>query len=577
MNIYAIIKRKTFYVNLEDIEEHMEKTPKRKIIHWGLIFAFIIVMFCMIGLGRSLQDTVVVVFQHEFTATTLLGCLNVLQIAFCALLTCNDWNVGGKVAYGLLSFYTLTLIGRIITGDSIDFLPGICMAGCGYIFISMLRIQLKEIDHKNQTYQLNSVRDMLTELSNRRGMQEYLDEMIYRMEPFYLLFLDLDNFKYVNDTLGHTVGDMILKTVASRCQAVNNPGGLVARNGGDEYIIVVPSKPGMNIKKFAQMYIDAINQDIWLPDSNMHYQITGCIGISHYPKNATTVDEIINYADTAMYEAKDKGENRIEVFDRSMAERAIRQKSVEDMVRKAIQDRRLIAVYQPQFNVHTKEVIGFEALIRMKNEEGELVPPASFIPIAEKSDLIFEVDNYVLQYVMEDFKEVAKVARDRFFVSVNVSAKHIVNRDFALMIDKLLVENGFPASQLKIEVTEYCMIQNIEDAQYTMNELNKLGVKIALDDFGVGYTSFSNLIKLPISEIKIDKSIIDNLNHKEDEDIIAAIVSIGHMLQCEIVIEGVETNEQLVALEKSNCDIIQGYVWGKPISYEEAVELYWKE
>ena len=504
-------------------------------------------------------------------SSSILGCITAFQLMAHVGLTLRDWKKGRSIAYVFQAVSLLSSTSSFI-GGNVRALPGILMTISSFAFVTVLSSRLRIIELNNEVYHQISITDSLTGLLNRRGMRKYAEDMIEKKQPFYLIFFDLDNFKYVNDTIGHSAGDRILETVGKRCYALDND-CLVSRNGGDEFVIIVPDNGDVDITGKLDEYIEAINKEIFIEDVEINYSISASLGVSHYPTDADTIDVIINYADAAMYVAKKKGKNRYKFFSKVMAVDTIHDKAMEDIIVKGLKENRFYLVYQPQFEANTKKLRGFESLIRFKDEKGNIISPVEFIPVAEKSDLIFDIDHYVLKYMINDFGKIVKEAKDPFVISVNISAKHISGKNFANEVKELLEKTGFPPQCLEIEITEYGMIRDFEKAMNTLNSLNEVGVKIALDDFGTGYASLSNLTKLPIDLIKIDRSFIDNLSKSDkNKEFVEAIISMGHMLQCKIISEGVEIEEQLEILIDSKCDYIQGYVWGKPAEFEEVLK-----
>ncbi|MBE5936915.1 MAG: EAL domain-containing protein [Lachnospiraceae bacterium] len=552
----------------------MKKKRELRVII-GIHFVLYMMLFFLLGfLSTNFYDTTINLFGISFECINLMGCITALQIMLCVSMTFVAWKFGSMLSFVLMSVTAVSAMRTMIISEDFSSLPGMLLMLCGVFIIAVLRSRLRIIEGNNARYQEIAITDPLTGIYNRRGMREYLVKQIDNKQPFYLLFLDLDNFKYVNDTIGHGIGDAILKTVASRCYSINNPGGIVARNGGDEFIVVIPDNGDVDIEKFSKKYLDILNEEVYFEEVNVHYTISVSIGIAHYPSQTEELDMIINYADMAMYDAKEKGKNRVVMFNSSMAERSIRDKALEYIIKDGLENNLFFMVYQPQYEASSHNIRGFEALLRYKDREGEMISPTELIPIAEQSDLILEIDEFVLRTVVRDFKNIVKNKPDTFKVSVNISAKHISDREFPELLKEILEENEFPPKNLEIEITEYCMIQDIKLADETLHKISEMGISIALDDFGTGYASLSNLSRLPIDLLKIDKSFIDNISvDKTSREFVEAIISMGHLLHCDIVSEGVETSEQLEMLKDSGCDHVQGYIWGMPVEYDEAVRL----
>ncbi len=552
-----------------------EKLRKRLlIILESVIFAAIIVLILIVS---RLRIPAIHVFGFEMQPISFLGCLVVCEICCAVALTMTDWKTGSLIALIALSCSLISSSSNVIFGKRVATIPGVLMILAGLAIIILLKNRLRIIDANNLFYKHMSITDSLTGLKNRRGMREHMAYLIEQNKPFYLLFIDLDNFKDVNDNIGHAAGDFILQTVADRCNAIENSSAQVCRNGGDEFLIIIPDRKDLNINEQTFSYLEKINEDLELKDYNICYKISASIGISHYPKNASNIDQIINCADTAMYEAKRSGKNRFVIFTKNLAEQTENERNIEKNIRQAIKDKRLYLDYQPQFDTKKQILRGFESLLRLKALNGNVISPGDFIPIAGQSDLILEIDDYVLNLAMTQFGEIARRARKNkipFSISVNISGKHILKNSFITELEAIMEKHSFPPECLEIEISESTLNQDFEEAVNTLKELNKIGVAIALDDFGTGLASLTNLIHLPINLLKIDKSYIDALFHNQNaHDYIDAIITMGHFLHCDIISEGVETEEQLSVLSNSRCDYIQGFVLGKPLPFKEASTL----
>ena len=299
------------------------------------------------------------------------------------------------------------------------------------------------------------------------------------------------------------------------------------------------------------------------------------IGIVSYPKDATDPELLVRYADVAMYHGKNTGRNRWVVFDESMSHQIAREYELEAIIREAMDKQWFYLVYQPQFSAAEKKLRGFESLLRLRTDKGEFVSPGEFIPIAEKSDLIFAIDEMVIRRATRDFREMINVPGNTLTLSVNISAKHIVEPGFVETVKKILEEENFPAGSFEIEITEYCMVESMEKAIEAMNRLKELGVILAMDDFGTGYSSMSYLSRMPIDVLKVDKSLVDNIGEgqKKENQFVNMIISMGHLLGAIVIAEGVEDESQLSLIRAAECDYVQGYIWGRPMELDLATEL----
>lgn len=302
-------------------------------------------------------------------------------------------------------------------------------------------------------------------------------------------------------------------------------------------------------------------------------RILASAGVVTFPEDGKNSDELLKHVDFAIYKAKKAGKGQYCFFDVNIKKQVLREVELEDCVKSGLTNNWFYMVYQPQFYIAQKKLRGFESLLRFKDANGKLISPADFIPIAEKHGMIFKIDYYVLNKVTTEFAPVVRKNPD-LCVSVNISARHICDSYFVDEVERILKVNNFPAECLELEITEYSYINSLDLAIKTLNQLKSMGIQLALDDFGTGYASLSILPKLPLDLIKIDKSLIDNI-HTDDvaRNFVEQIVNIGHSLGCNVIAEGIEAEEQAQVLSRQDCDYIQGYLWGKPMEYAQALTL----
>lgn len=506
-------------------------------------------------------------FGYEIGVGNLSGIFTSLQMFVCILMVCVNYKNGYVLANIFMSFSLFSMGMQIVRNHNLASLPGVTTMVISLIatWIIHVHFRLREKD---------AVTDYLTGLNNRRGLLQHLKRKSRKSNPFSLLYIDLDGFKYINDSTSHKVGDIVLCEVAKRLSHVVGKQGVVGRIGGDEFVIIL--RNGDSKEQIARKIIENVSReiDISMENNRSGFFVTASIGIASYPTDSTDVDELVKLADIAMYEAKKSGKNKYICYNEAISDESIRQAKYEKTIKEGLERDLFYLVFQPQYKSESHELRGFETLLRLKDEEGNMISPADFIPVAEKSDLILQIDNYVLRKAMSTFKDIILKMTGKCIISVNVSAKNIGNQNFAQKVEAILNETGFPAGNLEIEITEYCFVQSMDVTVENINKLKKMGVRIALDDFGTGYASLSYLSNLPIDLLKIDKSFIDHIEtEKVSYDFITAVISMGHILGCEVISEGVETEEQIHLLFKQSCDYIQGYVWGKPMEFAEAEKL----
>lgn len=426
-----------------------------------------------------------------------------------------------------------------------------------------LRIQLR--DRKN--LEKIATTDKLTGLNNRLGFEQDIDALLEKGSPFYLMFLDLDNFKYVNDTLGHEAGDEVLQKVAAYLNGISSyEYHTLSRLGGDEFALIVKTdKPSV---------IEIIKKEVLgvsKLDDPLLKNISVSVGIVNYPKDAKDRKTLLSYADSAMYRAKSNGRDQAQMFNKSIHDDIVKEYETKLKVVNAIKENQFEMLYQPQF--HSDETVyGFESLIRLK-VDGEYISTQYFIDVAEKNNLIFDIDKFVLDKVTRDWSSVVrKDGCKNLMMSVNISGKHLIAPGFVEEVVSILARNAFPPQNLCIEITEGSFVKSIMLAKEVVDKLRTIGIKIALDDFGTKYSSLRYLQGFPTSHLKIEKSFTDTIKIDSSEgNIVNIIINIAHLLNCEVIAEGVETEDQLRYLRDHGCDIIQGYYYSKPLPLERAI------
>lgn len=495
------------------------------------------------------------------------GVFTSMQVLFCVLLVCINYEIGTVISYCMLLCSFLNMGFVVLTKHRVTPISGMIYVIIAVVLIATLNRHFRQRD-------LDNITDFLTGLWNRRGLLRHLNRKIKEKGPFSLFYVDLDDFKFVNDHLGHKGGDSVLITVAERLKAIAGKEGIVSRIAGDEFIVILPYKG--DVQETMDEMIARLSEKIEVFDGhdNIDVYVTASVGMAQFPLHSDNADNLIKYADLAMYHGKQEGKNKGFVFDDSLEKAILRQAEVEGIVKKSLDLDYFYLMYQPQYEVASHKLRGFETLIRLQVPGGEFISPGEFIPVAEKSNLIIKIDGYVIQRALREMRDVYAEECKDMILSVNMSVKDICMSGFADKVKKVLEEENFPPQNLEIEITEYCFAAAEDTASENINKLKEMGVKIALDDFGTGYASLSYLSKLPIDLLKIDKSFIDHVaTNKKSRDFVSAVISIGKLHDCEVISEGVETEEQLEVLLKEGCDFVQGYVWGKPMKYEDAILL----
>ena len=418
--------------------------------------------------------------------------------------------------------------------------------------------------------------DYLTQLPNRIAFTEVLDNVLYTLrqeEIIAIMHIDIDDFKVINDTLGHSYGDELLIDVTHRLKQAITEDDYLARSGGDEFILL-----SQNIMDISQ-YEDKIKKIMKVFSypfvlSTKEFFITVSIGIVLAPTNGKTSQVLLKNVDTAMYEAKANGKDTYCYFNDSMNVNLMKKIEMQSELRTAIENREFVAYYQPQIQLSDNQLVGFEALIRWKKEDGELVSPADFIPLAEETGLIVPIGQYVLIEACKELKLWNDKGYKDLTMAVNLSVRQFRDRDFVQMLKDIIDEVGVNPKNLELEITETLALEDLELTVTTIRKLQEFGVKFALDDFGTGYSSMRYLKELPINILKIDKSFLDTITENEsDQKIVQTIIAMARILHLEVIAEGVESEAQAEYLKNANCDKVQGYLYSKPVPSQEAYEL----
>ncbi|RED52762.1 EAL domain-containing protein [Cohnella lupini] len=437
---------------------------------------------------------------------------------------------------------------------------------------------ITEEKRAKETIQQMAYHDELTGLPNRRLLMRTLEEAIRNEEAgssgFGVLVMDIDRFKMINDSLGHAVGDQFLRMVTERItQAAAGMNVMTARMGGDEFTLICHGDPIRDTSVIlAQRLIDYIQIPYRLKDNDFY--VTASIGIAIYPHHAENAEYLLKNADTAMYEVKRNGKNGFQFYSSQFDEHVMEKIELEGALRKAVERNELLVHYQPQISIQNEQVIGVEALLRWIHPEKGLIPPGTFIPIAEETGMIGEIGAWVLREACRQMQQWQSRYGWNVPVSVNLSTQQFHQENLVGSIKGILEETGLKPEYLEIEITESMMMDAIRSSQI-LRELTELGIRISMDDFGTGYSSLSYLKMFPIQKLKIDRSFIKDITRNEDDRaIVATIIAMAHNLKMDVIAEGVETKEQLDFLMNNGCDDIQGYYFSKPLSSSDVESKY---
>lgn len=468
----------------------------------------------------------------------------------------------------------LYLENNIIEGafrkDRVDFLN---------VLTAQLGISLENALLYDNIYKL-AFYDNLTSLPNRAAMYKQLakwtENYITDQKRYAVLLIDLDNFKAINDTFGHTFGDMLLQKLGLFLKNFAGDRGIVSRIGGDEFLIAVTKEEWVDkAQKFAKELLNKLSYPLYVESIELHISIS--IGIAVYPENGENLETLMRNADTALYSAKEDGKNTYKRFSEEMQSKTARRLEIENKLRRAIRNQEFIVYYQPKVDGQTGKTVGAEALVRWNSPALGVVLPIQFISVAEDSGVIIPID----EIVMVEACKMAKSLQDEgveVTISVNKSAAHFKKKGLVDRIRSVLEQEKLSPGLLEIEITESAAMQDLELTIGILDELRSIGIKVSLDDFGTGYSSLSHLRQLPITTLKIDKSFIDGVGAGQNESsIVESLIDLAHKIHLTVVAEGVENKEQFEFLKKNCCDLIQGYYFSKPLSKDEFLKRLLRE
>jgi diguanylate cyclase (GGDEF)-like protein/PAS domain S-box-containing protein len=476
--------------------------------------------------------------------------------------TCIECEIRVNTGYGLIRW--MYIKGRVIKEKE------------GEKIISGAMMDITERKEYEEDIKYLAFYDTLTDLPNRRYFIEELEKEIKdkdKNKKFAVLLLDLDNFKKVNDTLGHDEGDALLRKVASILKKYANDNVFVARFGGDEFLILLRQFSNLNeIKALAKNIIHDLKEGIDVIGKNIY--TTTSIGIAIVPDDGDNVNDIIKNADTAMYKAKSEGKNRYIFFSAEMIEELEKRIEIEKILLESLKSKDFKLVYQPQVSSKTGELHAFEALVRLKNYN---ISPAEFIPVAEETGIIVEIGYFVIEEAVRQIKEWIDKGIEVKPIGVNLSAVQLRDEGFVSNVKSIIKKYSIEPSLLKIEITESALMEDKERNINIIEQLKEMGIQIAIDDFGTGYSSLNYLTFIPVDYIKLDKSFIEKMFAKEGKkEVLDGITFLAHQLNLKVVVEGIEDREQFNYLKSKGCDYMQGYLFSRPVDKEEAEKLFGK-
>ncbi|MBU9713067.1 putative bifunctional diguanylate cyclase/phosphodiesterase [Evansella tamaricis] len=545
---------------------------ERKVIHI-LVFSFMIHIIAVFGFSILALNNIYYlgsIFDlFWFLSMMIIGLTGTLAGSFSSRQ--SEWKIKEHVS-GSETYipYISTIILFIMVFKSYEWKYNVLSIGLTSIFFMIItrhRIIIKRNKTLMEKYRELAYHDPLTGLSNRTSFKTNLVTALEYAKSnetqVGILLLDLDRFKNVNDTLGHYVGDRLLKKAAGRLRSSLKTTDQIYRIGGDEFVIVLTESSSKECIETSEKIIEKFSKSFYI--GNHEITVTPSIGISTYPQDGDSIHSLLKCADAAMYIAKEKGRNNYEFHDSDVNKVMSRNLYIENELRKAIERKQFSLYYQPIFHIDSGELFGMEALLRWNHPSLGSVSPTEFIPIAEDTGQIVSIGTWVTEQACKQTKVWHEMGFPTTVLSINVSPLQFEHRNFVHTIKTIIEQTGLDPPFLKLEITESIM-KNVTTSTNVLNELREYGVKTAIDDFGTGYSSLYILKKMPIDTIKIDKSFIDDLEEHTSESMVKAIIEMGLNLNLTIVAEGVEKYCQLETLKKLNCTLGQGYYFQKPVS-----------
>jgi len=554
-----------------------EKAPR--FLFFLLIFLYIVANFLTVITGRS--NASVVLFGIQAPVSVFTGIFSALGNVSILLLVFMYGKTGYITSLVILIVQAPMIIITIATRHTIGNISGLFINLMTGIAISIIYINNLRVEKYQEEIHRQAVTDSITGLPSRFACTEMMRRYMKNGDQFAIVSIDLNNFKVINDTMGHHVGDEVLVEIASRLKNVTEASpddkcDFVARLGGDEFCLLIRDyETDDDILDTIRLYESEIKRKITI--DGYDYFMNANFGYAEFLLDADEPSALYSCADAALHEIKraGAGSNNILRFSSELLKTA-KFLDLERKIRAALHEDSVLFNLQPQFDMDHK-LRGFEVLARLKDSDGSIISPNDFIPVAEEVGVIARLDLQVFKKAACFLSEYIRNTNPDILLSTNISVKHLMKNNFIEEIEDAIEQSGIPAKNVELEITETIMIDSAEKALQCINRLRSMGMKIAIDDFGTGYSSLSYLNKFPINLLKIDKSFIDQVDSSESsEKYVEAIISIGHILNCKVISEGVETDTQLETLKSIGCDYIQGYIWGKPMPPEEITKRFFK-
>ena len=578
--LFLMSSNKPSNVNKRTIENTLQSitSVKRQVPKSGFVLLLILYILAAVTLNRVTHSGgEIMLGSYPFALRSAAGIFSSLTNLCVILLVVHYRKVGFITGLVIIIGQIPMMLVQIIMQHHYDAIPGVFTNGLTIIAIVIININHNRVDRFQKEVLEQAVTDRLTGLPNRFAGREYFAGLVKVREKFVYVATDINNFKSINDSMGYETGNKVLKEIANRWRDLADNGNLgtfnlVAHISGDEFGFSIQDyNSEEDVLRTINRFREELERKITIDDCD--YYVNASFGYAEFPTDAEDLETLISGASLALHDAKRRGILGDPV--RYTKELVQNEKSLETerKIRSALANDTIFFHLQPQYDINHK-LRGFEALARMKDADGNYIPPMEFIPVAERSGLVDQIDMAVFKRAAEFLQNAGKTAEPDFTISVNISVKHLLKNSFIDDVKGILETYDVAAEHIEIEITESIMIDSVERALDRIEEVRKLGIMVAIDDFGTGYSSLSYLNSFPANLLKIDKSFIDVMNQAEsNKKYVASIISIGHVLGLEVISEGVESEDQLETLKEIGCDYIQGFIWGRPMPPEEAAKL----
>ena len=542
-----------------------------------IAFLFIYILASVLITIVSRSDGTMLINGNRIPLSAFAGVFSSLSNICIIVLVISYGTLGFVTSLVMLLLQFPVILTSILKHNIVGNIPGIFSNTFSIIVSIAIFVNKKRNEKLRVRMAEQAITDRLTGLPNRFACSELFRELIGSQTKFVVVSIDINNFKNINDTMGFDIGNKVLTGIAMLWKNIAESGAsgtndFVARLSGDEFAIIIRDyKSEKDIETAIKKYESSLSNKLNVDGYDLY--ITASFGYAEYPTDADNIDNLFTFADAAMTELKraNSSEHILRYSpDILKLERTL---EIEHKIRTALEKDNVFFNLQPQYDMEHK-LRGFEALARMKDENGDFISPGEFIPVAEKVGLVDKLDGAVFRKSSEFFGELLRKYDLDIILSVNVSVRHLMKKDFIEEIKSILQNSNIPPKNLEIEITESIMIDSVDKALQVINAIEEMGVQIAIDDFGTGYSSLSYLNRFPANLLKIDKSFIDKVNDNDSsKQYVASIIAIGHIMGFNVISEGVEEDEQISVLKEIGCDYIQGYIWGRPLPEEQAEKL----